>query len=156
MTITEGLSPSLPAERVFALEILADPDSAERWVTKTDQADLPGRLRQWATFVADGTPRTEAPYWYDASSAFRRWLDVRDAPSSSSGGAEAANSFPPDPAAAGHEEPDLRRRVANLEGAVRGMLSLLEDVAAFTNADPARYQRLERQAVALRHAIENR
>ena len=69
-----------PPELAFAEELLADPESAARWVPQSDQQrHNPQRLVWWAEEVVRGTHRTEASYWGDAAPAFARWLAARDA-----------------------------------------------------------------------------
>jgi hypothetical protein len=131
-------------EQVFAQELLADPDSAERWVTKTDQADLPSRLLQWAQAVAAGTHRTEAPYWFNASPAYTRWLDSRDSPATSPTRATVEVS------AVGHQEADPRARIERLESMLRETISLVLDLASVMAVTPGRYSRHQREAEALR------
>jgi len=144
------LSRPILSEQVFALELLADPDGAERWVTKSDQADLPGRLLQWAQAVAAGTPRTEAPHWYNASPAYTRWLDARDC----SGSAVVVDDAPAARPPAARQEDDLRGRIERLESTLRETVSLLAALASVVPVTPGLFGRLQREAEALTRAVD--
>ena len=150
-TRTESLSQPVPSEQVFALELLADPGGAERWLTKTDQADLPSRLLQWARAVALGTPRTEAPYWYEASPAYVRWLDSWDCGGGS--GSAVVDDAPVARTPVARQEDDLRGRIERLETTLRETVSLLGELAAVVPVTPGRYGRLQREAEALARAV---
>jgi hypothetical protein len=149
----KGVSQPLLSEQVFALELLADPGSAERWLTKTDEVDLPSRLLQWAKSVAAGTPRTEAPYWYDASPAYTRWLDSRDIDTLTLARiGEVADDAGQEPA--GPQEDDLRGRIERLESTLRETVSLVASLAAVVPVTPGLYGRLQRQGESLARALD--
>ncbi len=155
------LNRPLLSEQVFALELLADPGGAERWLTKTDQADLPGRLLQWAQAVAAGTPRTKAQYWYNASPAYTRWLDARDIDTSTvarvgevADDAGSRGTLCPrgHKVPTGPQEDNLRGRIERLESTLRETISLLAELASVAPVTPGLYGRLQRQAKALARA----
>jgi hypothetical protein len=130
--LEEDSGQPLPLEQVFAQELLADPDSAERWVTKTDQADLPARLLQWAQAVAAGTPRTQAPWWADtASAAFTRWLDARDSDGFDPAMSATSTGDQNGGRKIGATEEDLYQRIDRLESTLGRTIRLLAKTISY-------------------------